>query len=223
MGIDVGFSAMRFALVLLALFWVQDLIGKEIDRRTTIIYLSYPVPRSHYLMGRFLGISTLLLIAALVLSLLLLIAVIGVSETYAQARRGDLAFAFWLTAAGIWINALVVTAFSIAIASISTIPALPLTLGAAFSIAGLTLGTVVDYLTNQSSGAETALVQQFGPIVSTISWVLPDLSRLDWRNYVMYNSPIQTDVIGLGIGMAFFYIALMLSIATWSFNHREFD
>jgi len=57
-ALDVGLSGMRFALVLLALFWVQELVGREIERRTTTLFLAYPIPRSHYLLGRFVGIGS---------------------------------------------------------------------------------------------------------------------------------------------------------------------
>jgi hypothetical protein len=32
-ALDVGFSGIRFSLVLLNLFWVQELVAREIDRR----------------------------------------------------------------------------------------------------------------------------------------------------------------------------------------------
>ena len=55
LALDVGISGMRAILVFMSLFWVQELIGRDIERKTVMFALSYPVPRSHYLLGRFCG------------------------------------------------------------------------------------------------------------------------------------------------------------------------
>jgi Cu-processing system permease protein len=51
-ALDVGFSGIRFSLVLLNLFWVQELVAREIDRRVILFSLAYPVSR-----GAFFGRS----------------------------------------------------------------------------------------------------------------------------------------------------------------------
>lgn len=221
-ALDVGFSGMRFALVLLALFWVQDLIGKEIERRTTILYLAYPLPRAHYIIGRFFGIIFLLLIASIVLALVLWLAAIFSSQEYTQAHRGNLGLPYWLTVIGIWLNVVTVAAFAICIATISTVPALPLTLGAAFSIAGQSLGAVFEYLGRGADG-RTDLVSQYGPILEVSRWILPDLSRLDWRVWAMYDQSIPMANIALASLMAVSYACLLLLIGIQAFNQREFD
>ena len=39
-ALDVGLSGIRFSLVLLNLFWVQELVAREIDRRTILFSLA---------------------------------------------------------------------------------------------------------------------------------------------------------------------------------------
>jgi Cu-processing system permease protein len=51
-ALDVGFSGVRFSLVLLNLFWVQELVAREIDRRVILFSLAYPVSRGAFLAGR---------------------------------------------------------------------------------------------------------------------------------------------------------------------------
>lgn len=48
-ALDVGFSGARFSLILLSLFWVQDLVSREIDRKIILQSLSYPVSRAAFL------------------------------------------------------------------------------------------------------------------------------------------------------------------------------
>ncbi len=221
-ALDVGLSGMHFALTLMALLWIQELIGKEIERRTTILYLAYPIPRAHYVLGRFAGIAVLLFIASLVLGLLLWLEVFASGEIYAQAHRGALGAPYWATVFGIWLNAVVVAAFAVCIATLSTVPALPLVLGAAFAIAGQSLGAVVDYFSQGAYGRQD-LIAHYGPAINLARWLLPDLSRLDWRVWSMYNVPLPSGTITLSCLMAVSYIVLMISIATLSFNRREFD
>lgn len=221
-ALDVGLSGMRFALVLLALFWVQDLVGKEIERRTTILYLAYPIPRSRYIVGRFAGIASLLLMASITLALLLWIAVMASGGGYVQSRPLALGAPFWATVFGVWIDAVLVAAFALCIATLSTVPALPLALGTAFAIAGRSLGAVLDYLARGADGQQE-MVATYGQAVDLIRWVLPDLSRLDWRIWPMYDLAPPPAQPALACLMALSYMALMLGIAMLAFKRREFD
>ena len=65
-ALDVGFSGIRFSLVLLNLFWVQELVAREIDRRVILFSLAYPVSRAAFLAGRFAAVLLLSLLAATV-------------------------------------------------------------------------------------------------------------------------------------------------------------
>jgi hypothetical protein len=45
-------------LILFALFWVQELVGREIERRTVLFSLTYPVARGQlHPVGRYLGVT----------------------------------------------------------------------------------------------------------------------------------------------------------------------
>lgn len=221
-ALDVGLSGLRFSLILLALFWVQDLVGKEIDKRTTVFYLAYPAPRSNYILGRFFGIAILLLIASIVLGMLLWLASMASGDTYHQSHPVALGEAYWVTVLGLWLSVLVITAFSLFVATLSTIPVLPLILGIAFAITGLALGSVADYLARGADG-QMELVTTYAPIIEKVRWVLPDLSRLDWRLWPMYDMPLSTSWLVWSILMALSYITLMLTLAISIFNQREFD
>ncbi len=81
-ALDIGLSGMRFSLVLFALFWVQALVGREIERRTVVYALSYPVSRGAYIVGRYFGILGLLALAALLLGMLLWLTTLTVFEPW---------------------------------------------------------------------------------------------------------------------------------------------
>lgn len=220
-ALDVGFSGLRFSVTLLALFWVQDLVGREIDRRTVMFSLAYPVPRSAYVLGRFLGIAALSGMTLLLLSPLLWLIVKWTGGGYVQQFPVDMGIAYWGALLGIWINVLVVTAFSLWIACISTVSPLPLVLGLAFAVGGQSIGPVREYLMQGADG-DAMLVARFNPILEIAQWVLPDLSRLDWRVWPMYAQ--QPDLVGMALGltMGVGYGVLMLFLAVRGFSRREF-
>lgn len=221
-ALDVGCSAMRIILVLMALFWVQELLVNEIDRRTITSYLTYPIPRAQYLLGRFGGILLLLLLSTLTFGLLLWLAVLFPASEYEQGRPVALGLPFWGTLVGLWLDVAVVTAFAILLAAISTVNILPLALGLAFAIAGSSLGTALEYL-RQGADGETALVNRYAPILESTHRLLPDLSRLDWRDWALYDLPIPMAQIAWSTLMACSYIVTLIGIAIFAFNRREFN
>ncbi|MDR2507726.1 MAG: ABC-2 transporter permease [Candidatus Accumulibacter sp.] len=221
-ALDVGFSGMCFSLALFGLFLVQDLIGREIERKTVLYALSYPVSRASYIVGRYLGIISLLALAALVLALLLWVTTFSIDLTYDSGNLMGMGAPFWVTVSGLWMEAALVAAFALWIASFSTVPMLPVALGAAFAISGKTLGAVMDYL-SRGADNDAELVARFTPFINTVKWILPDLSRLDWRMWPMYELNPGGAVIVFGTLMAAAYMALMLLLAVLTFSRREFS
>jgi Cu-processing system permease protein len=220
-ALDVGLSGIRFSLVLFALFWIQELVSQEIQRRTVLFSLTYPVARGYYMVGRYLGVLGLLALAALLLGMLLWGVILGTGGGYEQGFAVAPGGPYWLTIFGLWADAAVVAAFALWIASLSTVSMLPLALGLAFAAGGKSLGAVAEYL---AAGAEgDAEVMRLAPIVDAIQWFLPDLSRLDWRAWPMYGVvPDTMAMLGGGL-VAISYVALLLALAVMTFNRREFQ
>ena len=221
-ALDVGLSGIRFALILLALFWVQDFLTKEVERKTVLYSLSYPVSRMAYLFGRLAGILCLLGLAALLLGLLLLLAVISAGKGYDAAYSPALGLPYWATVFGLWLGVCVVTTFAFMLAALSTVSFLPLALGAAFAIAAQSLGAVADYLASGADGQEQ-LVARYAPIIDTVRWVLPDLSRLDWRTWAMYGIGPSASEVGYSLMMAGAYCVVLFYLSVLAFAKRDFN
>lgn len=221
-ALDVGFSFLRVTLVLLGLFWVQELIAKEIERRTVVFAVSYPVSRSAYLLGRACGIALLLGVAAMGLAVLLWVAATIAGISYAQQHAIQLGGAFWIATAGIWLDAVIVCAFGVFLATISTVSVLPLALGICFAVAGKGLGLARSYVLAGADG-DDRLVAQMAPWLEIIRWLLPDLSRLDWRAWPMYGLEPDPAAMAWAVAAVVAYGALMLSLACRSFGQREFS
>jgi ABC-type transport system involved in multi-copper enzyme maturation permease subunit len=220
-ALDVGLSGIRFSLVLLAVFWVQELVGREVERRTVLYALSYPVSRAAYVLGRFVGIVYLLATATALLGALLWLAVKFSGEHYAQTFGVSLGWAYAASLFGLWVDAVVVAAFALLIATLSTVQMLPVALGIMFAVAGKSLGAVLDYIARGADG-DPVLMNRFGPLIQAIQWILPDLSRLDWRVWSMYGVPLPEGAALYSLLMATAYAAILLALAVMSFSRREF-
>lgn len=220
-ALDVGLSGIRFSLVLLALFWVQELVGREIDRRTVLFALTYPVGRGQFVIGRYAGIVGLLLLSALLLGMALWLSVFFAGGAYEQAFSVALGLPYWGTVFGLAVDAIVVAAFALLMATLSTVPMLPLALGLAFAVAGKSLGAVIEYLSRGADG--DAELMKISPVIDAIQWVLPDLSRLDWRVWPMYSNAPTTEAVIWGLVLAGSYIGILVSLSVLAFSRREFQ
>jgi Cu-processing system permease protein len=220
-ALDVGLSGLRFSLVLLTLLWTQETLAREIDRRTVMLVLSYPISRGTYLLGRFFGVLLLGCVAALVLALALIIAVVLSGINYeAQQYIPDLGLPFWMTILGILIDSFVVAAFALVVAAISTTPMLPLFAGAGFALAGKSFGAAYQYV---STGGDKSIAATNTAALDWVYWLLPDLSRLDWRLWPMYHMPPDPGAVMFACLSAASYALVLLSIAVVAFSRREFS
>lgn len=221
-ALDVGLSGLRISLVLFAITLVQDLVSREIQQRSVVLTLSYPTHRASYLLGRYLGVLALTGVAASILGMLLWIAVMLSGLHYEQEFRVDLGVAYWVAVFGVWLDVAVVAAFTLWIATLSTVAMLPLALGAMFAIVGRALGAVFDYVAKGAEG-QVDLVARYGSLLDVIRWIVPDLSRLDWRAWPMYGLLPDLPAMGLALLMALAYTTIMLGLAIQVFSKREFS
>jgi Cu-processing system permease protein len=216
-GLDVGLSGIRLIVTLMALFWVQDLVAKDIDRKNLLWILAFPAPRSFYVLGRFLGIATLVLLAVLILGCLLYAVVRWTGLGYTPLSRLDLGWAYWLTLLYIALDVWVVSAVAILIAMLSTSAVMPLLVGAGFAIASRSLGGVIAYLLSGDSNMSVLARQT----VQNIQWLVPDLSRLDIRDITLYSVKIPEDILWSSTLMALSYLGIALLLACVALTRRE--
>lgn len=219
-AMDVGLSGIRLILMLMALFWVQELLGKDIERKSLYFVLAYPVSRGAYLASRFIAVAALLALGVLLLGAALGTVLHLLPFTYNQPTPVSLGLSYALVLTGIWLDLLVVTAFALLLCSLSTTPFLPLILGCLFTLAARSLGISLAYLLDPAL-ADPLQVQWLLPVLNVAQWVLPDLSRLDWRELALYGTAPVWSAIALATAMAVSYCILLLGLATWKLKQRE--
>lgn len=221
-ALDIGLTGSRITLVLLNLMWIQELIAREIDRKSILFSLTYPVSRNAYLLGRYLAVLTMSLLATITLGLCLLIAVYWAGSHYLQEYLVNLGIPFVVALGGQFVDVAVVAAFALWVSTVSTVPVMSVATGLAFAIGGKALGATIAYLVAGADGDQN-LVGTFGPLIDTVRWLLPDLSRLDWRDWPLYGVRIEFGTMFAALTMAGAYAVVMLTLAARAVQRREFS
>ena len=219
-ALDVGLSGMRLVLMLMALFWVQELLGKDIERKSLYFVLAYPVSREAYLLSRFAAVAALLALGVGILGTALGVVLHVLPVTYKQETPIALGLPYLLTLLGMWLDLLVICAFALWLCSISTTPFLPLILGSLFALTARSLGITLEFLLH-SQNADPDQVRWLLPIIEAGKWLLPDLSRLDWRDLSLYGMAPDWPALGWAALMAVAYGAALLGLAGRQLARRE--
>ena len=220
-AMDMGLSGLRFLGLMLALFWMQEAFAKDIDRRTIAGALAYPAPRSSYVLGRFMGVVALICFTVMVWGEGLYLMNQFADWGYESSSINTFGIGFPIVLLGVLLDLIVIGAFFVMISSVAQTPVLPFLLGFGFAIAARSFGVMIDYLA-LSNTADQEMKTVLLPMLEKIRWVLPDLSRLDWRSICLYDHwPATGDMIQ-AVTISLSYSVLMLCVAIFAYNKRDF-
>src|SRR6266704_1559632 len=62
-AVDIALSTVSFSGLLLVLFVGINLMAKDLDRKTIYMVLARPISRTQYIVGKFLGMVTLIVVS----------------------------------------------------------------------------------------------------------------------------------------------------------------
>lgn len=219
-AMDVGISAYKILVILLAIVWVQDLVCRDLDRKSVLLPLGCPISRSQYLMSRFLGIWGLLGVTTLLMAIgVWAVANFGVAKYPQAVPVGDFGSVL-LTFVLLFFEQSVILSFAVLMASVATVQALPMFATIAFAIICRSIGPVVTFLT-QVDTEHRWVSADLHHVVGVIEWGLPDLSRFDLRGMAVYGDPAVPSTLALLLAIAVAYSALLLVLASWTFRRRD--
>lgn len=194
---NFGLSGIHLVAVALAIFVGSNLIYKEIEKKTIMTILVRPIGRTQFILGKALGLGLVIVTMIFGLALILGLVFWGLSKPV------DGRFVLVLT--GLLAESLVLLGVTILFSMITK----PL-LVVCFSIGIFLIGHW------QGSLTYFAAKDQGGPL-SVLAWLVrhfvPDLERLNWKDLVLYEQPVQAAVkaSALGNAAAWFVFYILLS------------
>ena len=205
--------------LLLTLFMAMGLLARDLEQRSIYTVCSLPISRTVYLLGKFLGLALLILIAIAILGCF----AAGALFLLERMNPGEPSVGWSAFFIGLWLQYwifLIVGAITLLFSTVATSNFLPLALSV-----GIYFGSysteAVRYFLLRGGGQE-----KMGPVVklfgNLVYWILPNFSAFDLKSQAVYGLAVNTKEILLtqlyGIG----YLGVILSLAIVAFSRREF-
>ncbi len=203
LSINFAYTACHISLVLMALYFAGHLIPRERERQSLLLLFTRPVSVGEFIMGKFLGL-TVILLGVLCCLMGFVCCVYGV---YGQAFTWLLPVAM----SGIFMEALLLGALALFFSVF-----MPAFLVLVYSFMVFIVGHSVSSLLFFVSKDEG--VVKWG--VAVLVRVLPDLERLNWRAYALYQDPLSLGEWASSSFYALSYTVFLLLITTVTFQKK---
>jgi len=205
--LDLGLAAIEALTVIVAVFMGTNLINKEIEKRTILVLIAKPISRIEFILGKHLGLSAVLIVLVFLMSLIYLILL-----NWSQIEYPVIPLVISLVYLCLQLSLLTAVAIAFGVFTSSILATL------------LTLGV---YLMGQISGDILALGKLSGnPSIENLTkfiyLFLPDLSRLNLKNQVVYNILPSSSELLFNAIYAFCYTLFLLIFALLIFSRRQF-
>ncbi len=220
--IDTALSSVTFSGLLVVFFTGVGLINKDIDKKTIYIPLSRPFNRWEYVIGKYLGIVALVIIACIaVASICLISTLICKHNNTNYFPPGFTCYEYW-TGVGMCIEMLAILVAVLFLFSAIASQGLTTTiLTIATYLIGSNLNSVLATIKNSSGNLNIGKSLKF--TVVTAKYIFPNLSMFDFKLQISHGLKIQSSSIQTSFIYGLIYIALTISLSCLLYRNREFS
>jgi len=203
---DVGLGMISIFGVIITIFIGSSMLFKEIDKKTIYTVLSKPVDRNTFLIGKFLGLSSVLFIITAGLTLAFYLILLLKDVPFDSLFLLSILFSYFemifLTAVTIFFSTLtspIITIFSTLV----------------IFLVGHSVDSINSFISKLDSGFASY-------VLKGIFYLLPNLEALNLKNQVVYNVGLDPNYALLIVLYVFIYIALLLFISSITFKNKDF-
>jgi ABC-type transport system involved in multi-copper enzyme maturation permease subunit len=202
---DLGLSCISLFGTLIAIFLGIGLVYKEIEKRTLYILISKPIYRGQFILGKYLGLSLVLLINLTIMGA----GLFSLSRVY----LGKWPWLQILALAFVYLELLVVTGIATLFSSFTT----P-TLAAIFSLS-------IFFIGHLSSDLRVFAARFGGPVsrflMDTFYYLLPNFQRFHLESSVVHGRPLDPVTLFESASYGLFYGTSLLLLAIMVFARRD--
>ena len=203
---DVGLSVIAMFGALIAIFIGINLVYREISQKTVYAMLAKPVRRWEFMLGKYLGLVTLLALEVGIMSSFFLLVLLYKGSPGEWSLVWAILFIFMELA--------LITAVAIFFSSFTT-PYLAAMFTVALWIIGHLLGDVRNFGLQPGS-------EGIRPLTEALYWSLPNLDRLDIKAIAADGKPIEALRIVSATLYAALYSGALLMGGMLLFQRRDF-
>ena len=201
---DVGLAAEAFFAVLIAVVVGIGLVHKEVDKRTIYAVLAKPVPRWLFIVGKYLGLMAVLIVAVALMSVFYL----GIVWWKGGVMPFHLVPALFLSV----LEVSVVTAVAIVFSSFA-----PPIEAAIYTFLVWSIGHLSSGFFNLAERLPGGIAQS----ITLLYYVVPDLETFNIRPQVVHGLPVAGLYYFNAIVYAAAYTAAMLTLSVIIFRRRD--
>lgn len=208
---DFGLFFISFAGVIISIIVGVLLVYKELERKTIYSLLSKPVFRHEFIVGRYLGMF-----------LILIAVVVGLT----------LAWHFVLVVRDVPIRLVFVKAALLVLAELSVVAAVAVlfsafsspVLSGIFTFGIFVLGRQVYFIEEMLQASKGIFVTTplLRPLGDAVIRVFPDLGMFDISKEILLEVEVTWGYVGQSLGYGLAYVVILVSLAAFIFQRRDF-
>ncbi|MBL0226726.1 MAG: ABC transporter permease subunit [Geobacteraceae bacterium] len=217
LSVTLSLSAISIILLVLTVILGSSSIWRDIERRYLASVLGLPVSRTSYIMGKFFGIVTFIMVGSILLGLVATVVIALVSSQYPS----DIPVRWLYIWAAILMDGfkyVLVAAVALLFSAVSTSFYLPFIATLVVYFCGSASQGVYEYITSDYGKTMSAMTRN---LISSIYYLIPNFAAFDFKVQAVY--PLAVPFQGLLFTGVYFliYTGMVLMIAVWVFNRRE--
>lgn len=224
-SMDIGFSIVRLVMPILIVLLVQELFGREFERKLYLSSFAYPRSRTVWLLSRlWVVLSVMLLVLACFVILLAVLSAYAMG-LYHQATTVSLGVPYLVAVGMLALDLVVVAAFAVLLAVSARTPSFVLLGVLGFVFIARSYTPLLELLSANPYVVEGfADPRIYRDSIGMLAFLLPDLGRLDVRMIALYGDMgfLPADWV-LMIFSTLSYVMVLLGLSVWVLNKREFS
>lgn len=206
-ALDFGLGIITLSNLGMAIFIGATLLSKEIEQRTLYMILSRSISRTSFLVGKIIGLSSVLLINTAVLSMTSLSIYLYLEGTF----QGLFMWAVYFT----FVEAFIVMLFAVLFSLLTNT-----TMAVLYSILIFIIGHALNETSKLFFAKTNALMKE---IINISFYIVPNFYKLNLKDFVIYKKSIELDYLtGMQI-YSLVYVAALLFLITNIFKNKNLD
>jgi len=218
--IDIGFASLTLAGLAIILFLGITLLTADIHKRTVCMILSRPISRTEYIIGKFIGLSFIILIALSIISGLgILSGWIGTRFIEEMNLPRNFSWGVMFLAISFnYLSLLIILSVAFFFTIVTTNAYLSMLFTFCVYLIGASLETIVKII---SVGDFVKVGDVYLGMLKVFSWIFPNMKAFNLKVALSYGLPLSNTYIFWSFIYGVSYIMILLSITTLIFNNQE--
>ena len=218
---DFSLSITSFIGLLLTIFVGNNLIAKDIDRRSIYTIISLPIKRTEYLIGKFIGLILLLFISIIILSIFSFIAVYFTEILYPQEINFTISWLNFIIAnIFIFFKLIIIASILFLFSTVATSSFLPLALTIIFYFVSESVEEVKAFIETATGKERTSTFVIY--MAKFAFYIFTNFEAFNFKQHTIYSLSIDSLNLLYLSSYSLLYTSIIIIIAIFSFQKREF-